>query len=446
MRLCKALIPMAVLIMSSAQAGAWADYENLRKDIISERLTPQSLELARQLWPANTELHDALKSAYALYGNNYYRTNRSLMQSRHRDAYTEFIEAPPIAEVLYEFLTEQEETVETAANGNRSPGSVMAWKSAYIAQAAVYGYQATKDNRFIDIVLRHGQKAYKFTDQERGIKDEFGRDNVTGWSLFDRGKYGREITLPGRIISPLLELRLLVDADPALKQRYGAEVKALSDKGINILAEYLPFVIKEGNQQYFTYLWTGEHDALNHMAAYAQAAAFAYKVSGDTRFRDFGVGFRNYFVANAVQNSDLSWTWPYQVKPDAPAEAYWKGAITTTGLYRMHQAGIAMPRNAQVGMVRAFTNNVILKPFYNVNVYIDPKRPFQITGYNANSYGGVLGALFTNYVLLDDFVPVVRKDIVTTVANRPDLFPQGFLAESSDAESYAWMLWQDSKK
>lgn len=451
----KLLFAVLIFSLGSVYAGAWKDYETLRKDIISERLTPKSLETAYKLWPTDKQLHSALSSAHQLYSSNYNRNNRALMQKRHRVAYIKFIQAKPLESVLYEFLMEQETTMNLNLIGSKSksPGLVLAWKWAYMAHAALYGYQATGDTRYLDLVINGTKRAFQYTDQAQGIKDSFGRDDVTGWSLLHKGRYGREITLPGRILSPILELQTLVDATPALQASHGHKVKPLSDRALAVIAEYLPFAIidKQHGWHYFTYLWNDEHDALNHIAAYAKATAIAYQLTGKTKYRDFAVGFRKYFTDHAKSATNGSLVWPYQMLAD-PAkrnpEPFWKGAITTGGLTNMHEYGIKLNRSTQVGITFSFTKNIsreFHKNFFQINSVMDPNVDFRLTGYNDFRYRGIQMSLYTNFVILDQFVPGVRDGIINTVAHRLDLFPKGFLAEPSDAESYAWMLKQDQK-
>jgi hypothetical protein len=374
------------------------------------------------------------------------RLNGALMEQRHRELYFAFILAKPHKDVLYDYLRLVDLHTERFARNSNKPGSVLAWRWADIAQAAIYAYQATGEERFVELILDGAERAFEFTDQKLGKSDDFGNVYLEGWGLPEKGKWGREETLPGRIISPILELQLELEKNPSLQTRFGQQMEGLTSRGLTILQQYLKLVRSNSKgQAFFTYLWTDEHDAINHMAAYFQAISFAYRINGDRRFRDALVGFRKYFLDYA-QVVGEAYVWPYQVLSDSSKmkdTRFWKAAITVNALVNMHNNGIKLPRRDQVRLARSFLN-LVHRDFHNINAYVSSEHEFLYTGYNAlrSTFSGA--PRLSNWIVLDQFIPKVERAVSETVASRWDLYPIGWFAEPYDAVAYAYRLrnWQ----
>jgi hypothetical protein len=281
--------------------------------------------------------------------------------------------------------------------------------------------------------------ALAHTDQELGIVEEFNRNHLVGWSLKDRGKRGREITYVGRILAPVIELGAIAQEDNHLNSELRKSAIELATKAVLILKPYLDEQVVEGSQRYFRNLWTGEHDAINHIATFARACALAFKFSRVPEFQHFAVGFRAYFLAKISVGSNGAYSWPYQVLPNGQhAEPFWKGALTVDALTRMHEIGIELGGEDQGGLVGAFTQ-LVVRDSYTIHAYLDT-RYFPVTAYNSLHLGYSNGILFTPFIVLDRWAPDVRKIILEAVASRRDLFPRGLLLHPSDGIAYAHML------
>jgi len=236
---------------------------------------------------------------------------------------------------------------------------------------------------------------------------------------------------------------LEVKNDTKIDQRRKEEIMELASRGIEILKPYLGEQIIEGSQKYFKHLWNGEHDAINHMAAFARATADAYKFNGDTKFRDSVKGFLAYFLAHAKVASSGAYNWPYQVlSKNGHGEPFWKGAVTVTSLIKLHEGGFELEKKDLEGIVKSFSEYVVKDPSidcYSINGYMSD-RDFPLTAYNSYRLGSSNGEGLTSFIILDALLPGIRKRILEAVAFRQDLFPRGFLMNVNDAVAYAHML------
>jgi hypothetical protein len=364
------------------------------------------------------------------------------LDGKYDKVYFDFIKLPASTDVLYQFLVHQQALLERTLVHQPFPASDLSWGWSNIAQAAVEAYRQTKEKRFVDIYLAGAKIAMAHTDDNMGIVDSFGQEKLIGWSIDADGKPGREITTVGRITSPIMEMALLSQDDETLSDEQADELNDLADHSAEILKPYLEKQQKVGNQSYFLNLWTGEQDAINHMAAFAQACVFAYDLTKDVDFLNAAVGFRAYFMAHVMEvqgDGFLAYTWPYQVLPSGQyEEPFWKGAVTVPALIKMNQNGVETDGRSQGALVGSF-KHLIIKRFYGINGYIS-QRNFPLSGYNSHDLGYSNGVGFTQYVMLDEWASDIRNIVLTAIAARRDLFPRGLLMYSSDAIGYAHML------
>jgi hypothetical protein len=416
-----------------------ASYNDLQKDLLSRRISRSTVEAAFSLFPDEHSFQDTISALEKLAAR---RPDPMELDVACRKAYFAFIKLPASHEVLYQFLAERDAAL---ANSDLTtdPGSALAWGWAYAANAEIDAFMATFDLRYIDMFLRGARQAFAHTDRVLGRKDSFGRDNIDGWSLNEPGKPGREITLPARIITPMIRLALDIRGYKEFDAKRKEEILSFAERGIAILKPYLAEQVIEGDQRYFRNLWSGEHDAINHMAAFAEASMLAFQYGGDPAFRDFAVGFEHYFVAHATpMNTEIGRTalsWPYQVLPkDQYEEQFWKAAITLPALVYLDESGLKLDEGVRVGLLWSVLG-LVIRQNRSINTFIG-KMDLRVTGGTSERIGYSRGLLFTHLMLLDAWEPTVRDTILDTVAARPDVFPNGLLLHVSDAVAYAHML------
>lgn len=364
------------------------------------------------------------------------------MDAAYQTVYFDFMKLPASKDVLYDFLIRQNEALKQSIEQQRYPGNALSWTWGNIAQAAVEAYRATKEPRFVSLMLIGARIAKAKTDDKIGILDAFGQRDLVGWSLSSDGKAGREITTVSRIVSPIIEMAIFARDDKTVTPTDASDLAELAKWSVEILKPYLNKQQIKGDQRYFLNLWSGYEDAINHMAALAQASVYAYRYSGDEAFREYAVGFKAYFLAHAREikvGGKVALSWPYQVLPSGQYdEQFWKGAVTVPALIKLNQNGIRIDADVQGELVRSFTD-LVVRRFNNINAYIS-EREFLLTGYNSLNLGYSNGVGFTQYVMLDVWSRDVRNTVLTAIASRRDLFPRGFLMTSSDAIGYAHMI------
>lgn len=345
-------------------------YNDLQKDLLSRRITQSTVAAAASIFPNEHGFQETISAIEKLAGR---KPDPMELDVACRKAYFAFIKLPASKEVLYQFLAERDAAL-AKSDMKTDPGSALAWGWAYAANAEIDAFMATFDLRYIDMFLRGARQAFANTDRKLGRKDSFGRDNIDGWSLSEPDKPGREITLPARIIAPIIRLALDIRGYKEFDVKRKQEVLSLAERGIAILKPYLAEQVIDGDQRYYRNLWTGEHDAINHMAAFAEASILAFQYGGDPAFRDFAVGFENYFIAHTTpMKTEIGRTalsWPYQVLPkDQYEEQFWKAAITLPALVYLDQSGLKLKEDDRVGLLWSVLG-LVIRQSRSINTFI----------------------------------------------------------------------------
>lgn len=424
-----------MFLTQPAWADAFSNYRSIQKELTAADVTGDTSARVRALFPDAADLHALIDAAANEDKRRYIR-----VREQTQKAYVAFVKQPARADILLAFILDRLAFLESIP-ATDLPGSIIAWSWAYLGTAAVIGYEATGDQQFIDTALRIFRYAYRNTDEARHIKDGFGHDDLRGWSFSHHGKSAREPTMAGRIIGPMLRLAIAIKDKDDLPEALKSEIRQHASTGVEILRTYLKYQVRDGNKRYFLYVFTGEEDAFNHIAAYAQAAGYAYKLTGDQEFRTFCDGFVAYFVSHVTTGENGAYYWDYQILSDPKTRyltMFWKAAIEVPALVNMQSTGIEIESKHRIGFVRSFTQYVLRK-HRTVNAKLG-SEDFPMTGYNLMLSDYTNAQTFSHFTFLDRWAPAVRNDILETIAARMDLFPEGLLATHSSAVAYAHML------
>lgn len=368
---------LAALILALSQpafADAFADYRAVQIALASANVTDDTVAKARKLFPDKIAFVEKVDAA-ARTNRNDFIANRQVAQAAYRD----FIMLPAHPDVLHGYIAMQLGKLEKISAGER-PGMVMAWGWSPLNTAAVIGYEATGEPRFIEQALQISKVAYRNIDDALGITENFSREKVRGWSFNHFDKTGREHTLAGLIVAPMLRLAVAARGKE-IPAEMSVEIQKNADAGVEIIRSYLQYQVKDGDRRYFTYVFTGEEDAYNHIAAYALAAAYAYKLTGDSEFRDFCDGFLRYLVSHVTVGENGAYAWDYQnTDHKRHRSPLWKEAVTLSSIAYMSEMGIDVPGADRKGFVRGFTT-YIAKPNRTVHARMGVDY-FPLTGYN----------------------------------------------------------------
>lgn len=414
-------------------------YTNLQKDLLSRRPSVSTVADAVALFPDQHGFINTVKDVYSLATN---KADRMVLDIACQRAYAAFIKLPASENVLLQFLSEFDASF-AKVDKSVDTGEQFAWGWAYAANAAVDGFAATSDGRFIDIVLRGAREAFANTDKALGLKDSFGREHLDGWSFHEGGKPAREETMPGRIVAPILKLALEIKDSNAVDDARKREAVELATRGISILKKYLAEQQIDGDNRFFENPWTGEQDAMNHIAAFAEAAMLAYQFSGDPTFRSFAQGFENYFISHTTpvksETGRIALSWPYQVLPKGQTEEqFWKAAITLPAIVYLDQSGLKLKEKDRVALIWSVIG-LVIRQDRSINQFVGITDA-RVTGKTSEESEFSRGLLFTHLMAVDVWEPIARDVILDTVAARPDVFPNGLLLHISDAVAYAHML------
>lgn len=415
-------------------------YEALRNKIITFSLEEDDLIKFKELFPNSTKLHENVQKATSLKGLD--NGNLTLIFNNYKKVYLEFILAEPNADVLYDYLVERQGWNNEFIRNVTSPGMNLAWYWADIAQSTQYAYEGTKQTRFLDLLLSGALIAFEYTDEKIGKADYFRNKKVDGWGFnlsYDE-RWETEVTLPGRIITPILKFYRLVESDPALKEEYGSKIEPIAKRGLKIIDQYLPeMIFKTNGVGYFVNLRTSEEEAVNHQAAYIQACIQAYAITGEDKYKRAVDGFYKYLMSISTFEND-SYSWPYQVLKDeskTQQAPFWKESITAQMLVDMDSNGFPLSKIDKQRFSNTFLNTVGRK-FASINAYITPQIEFPFTGYNVMHSDFVGASRLVYWSPMDKFDPKIGKVINDYVSTRQDLFPIGWFGDVQDATAYAY--------
>lgn len=437
-----ALVALFMVAATGCFAAPFDDYTKVQKALISYSVDQTTVDAARSVFPG----HDGFfKKLEALAKVDAMGSRAMLVSGKYSEAYFEFIKMPARPDVLADFMARELEYMRPAlTKGTGYQGSMLSWSWSYIARAAVTAYQRTGHHRFMQIYLDSVPWVFDNLDSTRP-GDQSGKIGEDGWSLVDGGVDKRDVTTVGRVTSPIIQMAIVAKDDDRLSQEERDRIATDARRAIDILRPYLKSQVVEGKVRYFRFPWTGKHEAMNHMAAFAESCAFAYKMTGEAEFRIFVEGFFEYFRAHVTVGEDGSYSWPYQVRDEGQHEEFfWKGAITVTSLINIHAAGIYLQDRDVRGIANSF-DNYVMGQFYAINAYMGHQK-FYMTGYNSYRLGSSSGVLFSHFIFLDEWRPGTKEKVLTAVASRNDLFPMGLFIHSSDALPYAYMLPRSAEK
>lgn len=429
-----------IFAYESKDVDLYNKYESLQKKIQTYSLSAEDLNDIKLLFPNSPNLYISAQKITSLSGLD--AENEGLISNSYKTIYLDFIKAAPNKEVLYGYLRERTEWNKDFVKYIQYPGMNLAWYWADIAQSAQYAYEGTKDIRFLDLIMEGIENSFENTDNNIGKKDEFRNYNVDGWgfALTDDSRWETEITLPGRIITPILKFYRLVESDPDLKKRYGKKITPYAQRSIKIIDQYLPeMIFTSDGQGYFVNLRTNEQEAVNHQAAYIQACVQVYAITGEAKYKKAVDGFYKYLLS-ICEVEDNAYSWPYQILKDSSKiqqSTFWKESITMQMLVDMDSNGFSLSDTDK----KRFSNtylNLIHRGFSSVNAYITVKKEFPFTGYNIMNSNKLGAERLIYWVPADRFNPQITRVVDDYVSTRTDLFPRGWFGYPWDVTAYAY--------
>ncbi len=128
-------------------ANAFEIYETMRKKILSHDANLEDIDVFGRIIKDDKELEN-IQTTLELLHNKYNQ------DETYETLYHQFIKASPDTDVLYHYLKKELfRTLDKADNNVDRRGNFYAWSWAYGARAAVLAYMASKEERFLDLIV-----------------------------------------------------------------------------------------------------------------------------------------------------------------------------------------------------------------------------------------------------------------------------------------------------
>lgn len=363
----------------------------------------------------------------------------------------ELMLAPSDPDILYDACAfEIERTFRNAERDEMNYGALFSWGSSWPAYAALVGYEATGQARFVELVADAFERMLPLRDSELGRRDKVRNRVMPSWGSqrYDKqGRYTNEVTTAGRVVYPVAKLVLFVRNDETLVARLGQRVEAYVPTLSEILSafdddfRYADSPI--GEEGWYISPATGQVEALNHMAWVGNAHLLLHELTGNTEHRRKAEAIARYFRNCMRLDRDGCLVWEYMPQPDrrfgGVKEATWKACVTFHLPWEFASRGVVFTEDDMRAITRTILTHVYLgedwaKPGGRWNAYIDG-TPRDLDGEDDSGFSHLSA---TSFILLDRYDPKIRTVIEELVASRPGL--GGWLNRTYALIAYAHRL------
>jgi len=427
--------------------SAFEKYEDSRKNILIFNVQKNDLANIKEFFPKNDKLITLSEEAYKITNDPISSQNTDLVINTYKKLYQEYIVADSNKEVLLDYLKNRQAFLEHMLKNTSSPGMTLAWLWSDIARSCLLAFQATEDERFLQLLMSGINLAFEYTDKEIGKYDQFRKVKMDGWgfALSDDSRWETEITLPGQITTPILKFAVLIENDPKLKIKYSKQLDPYVKRSLAILNQYIDEMIYDERTQigYFKNIRTDEHEAINHTAAYVSAVSLAYSLTKEDRYKKVAIAFYNYLISvSKLEGDGTAYSWPYQIlkeKSNIIPSFFWKESVTINSLVDIDNHVFSIPQIEKTRFANTFSK-LVIRDFSTVNAYITQDKYFPFTGYNV-TFSNMIGAeRLVYWYPVVQFDPKIKQLIDRTVATRKDLFSFGWFNAPYDAVGYAYRM------
>lgn len=372
-----------------------------------------------------------------------------------KSAYQRLIATSFNANVLYDYLVEQEPAVFKLAGNSYS--ETLAWRGGYLAETAITAYQRTKDRRFLDFFVNYFDKVLSLRDSERGMVDDYHDRVMASWGEYrpafvwigpvplTMNLWVAHITHAARITLAASEFIRIVTGDPAL-----ADYKPMAERylkaSLAALAEFEQdrAPIPGTGITWYTRPFTGEPEPTNHLHTLGDVYINLVAATGDETMRSRVDDLIEVFKHSVQTAADGTVYWqylPYFTSETVGAngrefsERLWKASQTAPFLYRAYAAGYPVPESLIRAMATTFLTHIVHNDQVQRNVSPVQSGPVQPNDKLLSHLAGIVTWLeFSNYE------PAIAGRITDLVGARPDLFPGGWFASTDMARGYAFLL------
>ena len=426
----------------SDDKSAFGIYEDLRGKIQSHKAGAKDIDGFRRVITDDNEIDGIIKTLgipKSMRDTEYYER-----------LYSQFIQASPNSDVLYDYLKiELLNILKKADKNDTLRANIYAWQWAYGAQAAVLAYTATNDERFLDLIVSTYDVILKFRDSERNRPDVVRNRILHSWGtgrppsevkIDKKGWWSNAVTHTGRITYPVSSFCKVVFDDKRLHVKYLKKAQYYLQSVEDAVREFdKDFkVISDAGEGYYLNPISGRVEPLNHAHSMGNTLVMLYSISGNEEYRSKAEKLAKYFLSSVKTEENGSYVWVYNPVPDdrytRTREYVWKGQITISFPVLAYSHGIAFDSKDMTALTKTFLEDIYIEKC-SFNSIISTKKKTLSSFKKKYEHEGIIA-----WIILDKYNPEIRRIIETSVAECPDLYPKGWFSNVKTALAYSYRL------
>lgn len=339
------------------------------------------------------------------------------------ELYRQLIRATPNREVLYSWAHRESQRVLDLANRNpKTCGGKYGWSGSYVLAAALMGYEATEDERFLEVArdtmlqfLEHRDDRYHRVDEHRGrVMKAWGSKRGEG-----NGAYTNVVTTNGRIAGSMAWYAWLVDRAGGIDAAHRDAAAVLLEAAMDALREFDTELVfaEDYNYVYYWRVTDDKIDALNHQTSAGEALLYIAELAEDPLWRVRANQIAEFTRGVMFNEDNGTLVWRFQSTPENPAgssrEPIWKSQVTIRFLWHAARLGVGFDENDLAAVAESFRINV-LRDGTGLNAHFAEKyKPM------FDRHGGPINV--TPHLILGEFDEQLNEQLTEIVATNPQV-------------------------
>lgn len=368
------------------------------------------------------------------------RLRRKHNRKAQAELYRQLMRATPNREVLYSWASrELQRVLDIADRHPTKRGGKYGWGGSYVLAAALMGYEATDDERFLEIARESMLKFLEHRDDYHERVDEHRGRVLKAWGSQggdDKGGYTNVVTTNGRIAASMAWYAWLVGHAGGIDDSHRAAASALLEAAMDALREFDAELVFAEDESY-AYYWRvtdDKIDALNHQTSAGEALLYIAELSEDPLWRTRAQQITQFTRRVMLREDNGTRVWRFQSTPENPPgssrEPIWKSQVTIRFLWHAARLGVGFDADDLAEVAESFRINV-LRDGHRLNAYFAEKyKPMY------DRYGGPINV--TPHLILGEFDEQLNEQLTEIVATRPEV--GGWFPHVKTGIAYAYRL------
>lgn len=331
-------------------------------------------------------------------------------------------------------------------------GGEWAWKWGYWGRALSRMYCATNDQDILNTILYAHEKLLEYRDDRLGLVDERRNKILKSWSSVMQshenvGPRINEVVNTGLILLPFTDLLLRAEKDQLSSDTREKLTQTVSEGIEAFLDEFVDDPRSNGG--YFIFRRDDMIEALNHQNVFGAAAAEAYAITKDVRFKDVAEKLQRYFKYNWYFEDNGTVSWPYRPSLDTNpmqhppqrygrdklftytgGEFFYKAAVSILLPIALHRAGIETS-DIDLKLISKSIRDNIFMPNAEINYYISPRKIHLSSDEIVGKQPTLRPHFLYGFILLSPYDPQLHDRLLQINEQRTDLFPQQWFSGPS---------------